>query len=370
MGAESGLESPRLSEAEAPPPAPATPPPEAAPALALVAAALRQDPHSFAFFQAVRLLERLRPECPPVGGWADPGAEAVRFGVPPSLAFPPSEIQALELREDGPAAMKVNFFGATGPQGVLPHEYTLLVADRLRARDRALADFLDMFHHRLLSFFYRAWQKYRFAAAREDGREDVLGEHVLDLIGLGPHGSRTSLPFPADALISRAGLLVPQPRGAAALQQLIEDFFGVAVEVKQFVGGWYPLGLGDRCRVSDDEEEPANQLGRGAVAGDEIWDQQSKVRLRLGPLDRATYDSFLPGGEAHQPLASLLRFFSHDQYEFEVQLVLSAEDVPGVRLGGEDDTAARLGWSTWIRSQARKLEADETILTLQTGAVP
>ena len=313
---------------------PAADRPAPASALAAVEAALRADPHSFSFFQAVRLLERLRPERATLGGYGDPGAEVVRFGVLPSLAFPASEIQALDIDRDGPAAMKVNFMGATGPQGVLPHEYTLLVADRLRSRDTALADFLDMFHHRLISLFYRAWRKYRFAAASEAGRDELLAEHVLDLIGVGPRGARTRFPFPVEALITRAGLLLPQARGAAALQQLLEDYFGVSVEVEQFVGGWFPLESADRCAVSDEEEQPANQLGLGAVAGEEVWDQQAKVRIRLGPLDRTRYDTFLPGGSAHQPLAALLRFFSHDQYEFEVQLVLAAADVPGVRLGG------------------------------------
>jgi len=387
MAAESGLESPGLSEPGTPPDegnlaAPAEPAagaaspaesvevPAAATAagLAEVEAALKADPHSFAFFQAVRLLERLRPSRAPVGGYGDPGGEAVRFGVLPTLAFPASEIQALEMDLDGPATMKVNFMGATGPQGVLPHEYTLLVADRLRARDAALADFLDMFHHRLISLFYRAWRKYRFAAAREDGQEELLAEHVLDLIGVGPRGSRTPFPFPVEALITRAGLLLPQPRGAAALRQLLEDYFGVNVEVEQFVGGWFPLEGEDRCVVSDEEEQPANQLGRGAVAGAEVWDQQARVRIRLGPLDRARYDTFLPGGSAHQPLAALLRFYSHDQYEFEVQLVLAAADVPGVRLGAGGRDTPRLGWSTWIRSRPREQAADETIFTLKCGA--
>jgi type VI secretion system protein ImpH len=105
------------------------------------------------------------------------------------------------------------------------------------------------------------------------------------------------------------------------------------------------------------------------VAGDDIWDQQAKVRVRLGPLERERYDAFLPGGSAHEPLAALLRFYSHDQYEFEVQLVLAAADVPGVRLDAGGVAAPRLGWSTWIRSQPRMREADETILTLQSGAV-
>ncbi len=45
--------------------------------------------------------------------------------------------------------------------GVLPHHYTELVIRRLQLRDTSLRDFLDVFHHRALSFFYRAWKKYR-----------------------------------------------------------------------------------------------------------------------------------------------------------------------------------------------------------------
>jgi type VI secretion system protein ImpH len=285
----------------------------------------------------------------------------VRIGVQPTLAFPASEIQALQLRPDQPALMHVNFMGASGPQGVLPHEYTLLVADRLRARDGALAAFLDIFHHRLISLFYQAWRKYRFAIAQEDAAQDRLAGHLLDLIGVGLPADRARLPFPPQALIYRAGLLGLQPRGAAALQQLLEDFFDVPIAVQQFVGGWYPLVPAEQCALG--EEEPTNRLGEGALAGDEIWDQQARVRVRIGPLARERYDAFLPGGDSHQALAALLRFFSHDQYEFELQLVLAADDVPGVVLGPTAD-APRLGWSTWIRSRPRYQDADETILNL------
>ncbi|HSB55029.1 MAG TPA: type VI secretion system baseplate subunit TssG, partial [Gemmatimonadales bacterium] len=107
---------------------------------------LLQDPTAFRFFQAIRLLERARPERGPVGGFADPAEEVARFGVPPSLAFPASEIQSLDDAEDDPARMQVNFFGLTGPLGVLPYHYTQLVAERLRSKDPVLRDFFDIFH--------------------------------------------------------------------------------------------------------------------------------------------------------------------------------------------------------------------------------
>jgi type VI secretion system protein ImpH len=108
-------------------------------------------------------------------------------------------------------------------------------------------------------------------------------------------------------------------------------------------------------------------LGYGAVAGDETWDQQSRVRVRLGPLSRERYDSFLPGGSSHDALAHLLRFFSHNQFDFEVRLVLRSDDVKGLQLG-QPDSVQRLGWSTWICSTERDRDADETILSLQIRA--
>jgi type VI secretion system protein ImpH len=339
---------------------------ETAAALRRVEAALKSDPQSFGFFQAVRLLERLQPERTRVGAFDEPAREVVRFGVNPALAFPPSEIHGLSFEGEQPV-MKVNFMGLTGPQGVLPHQYSTLVEERLRARDGALADFLDLFHHRILSLFYEAWRSYRFTIAREDGDVDRLAGHLSDLIGLGLESTRNSFPFPDEALIHRAGLLAGGPRGAVALEQLIEHFFGLQAEVEQFVGGWYPLEQHDRCVISDDDDS-SNVLGGGAVAGDEVWDQQARVRVRLGPLNRERYDSFLPGGSAHTELLALLRLFSHDRFDFQVQLVLRREQVTGLRLDGDGGTGQQLGWSTWICSAQRDRDAEETILFLQAGA--
>lgn len=335
---------------------------DAAVGLRRVARELLEHPAAFEFFQAVRLLERLHPEMDRVGLGSDPADEAVRFGASTAMPFPASEIETVELAEDGQPRMTVNFMGLTGPSGVMPYEYTLLVAERKRARDNAPAAFLDVFHHRVIALFYRAWRKYRFGVDREQGDEDRLAGRILDLVGMGLEPERAASVIPADTLAFYAGLLGLQPRGAAGLETLLEDVFEVPVHVEQFAGGWYPLPARDWCAVGD-EPGPSNQLGAGAVVGDEVWDPQGRVRVCVGPIDRERFDEFLPGGPAHERLRALTRFYGHDQYEFEVQLVLDADDVPGLRLGVEDaDT--RLGWSTWIRTKARSRDADETMLRL------
>jgi type VI secretion system protein ImpH len=98
--------------------------------------------------------------------------------------------------------------------------------------------------------------------------------------------------------------------------------------------------------------------------GDEVWNEQARVRIRLGPLSLAQYMDFLPDGTAYQPLRSLARFFAREEMGFEVQLVLKREDVPGCELGREDETAARLGWISWAKSRPMGRDPEETILQL------
>jgi len=130
---------------------------------------LLDAPQAFDFFQAVSLLEQLRPERAPVGEFGDPGDEVVRFATPASVGFPASEIAALEDGAEGePARMTVNFLGLTGPQGMLPLDYSLYAANRVRAGDRAMKDFLGIFDHRIISLFYRGWTKSH-AAVRFQG---------------------------------------------------------------------------------------------------------------------------------------------------------------------------------------------------------
>ena len=328
-----------------------------------LAADLAAAPAGYAFFQAVRLLERLHPDRAPVGQFGQPEAEVAHFSAHPSIAFPASEIESLEFEEGAPARFSVNFMGLIGPIGVLPYHYTQLVMERLRARDRAMLAFLDIFQHRMISLFYRAWAKHDFLGGYQSEVDDPVTTHLRDLLGLGLAATRPRPPLRTDALLFYASALAPQQRSAVALEQLLEDFFQVPAAVVQFVGGWYRLGPGVQCALGS-EDSAASQLGLGSVVGDEMWDQQAKVRIRLGPLARADYDRFLPSGDAYAVLRKLLSFYSHDQLDFEVQLVLAPEHVTPCRIGADGAQPPALGWGTWLRTGAFDREADETILTL------
>jgi type VI secretion system protein ImpH len=320
---------------------------------------LYAEPWSFDFFQALHLLERLQPELAPVGEYADPRKEAVRLTSTPSVAFPASEIQALNPATT-PPRMAVNFLGLTGPQGMLPLAYSLYVAERVRAGDHALKEFLGIFDHRVLSLFYRAWEKTHVGVAHGEKR-DWLTKHLLDLVGLGNQALRQRLPLKDEALLFYAGLLSLPTRPAGALEQLLADFFDVPVHIEQFVGAWYPLERTTQSELGEDDGA-SSQLGFGAVAGDEIWDQQSRARVRIGPLTRKQYDDFLPGGSAHAPLRALTRLYTNDLIDFEIQLVLAEDEVPMLEIA--DDTPLPLSWCTWLATKPLGRDASDTVFTI------
>lgn len=325
---------------------------------------LRDDACSFEFFQAVRLLEHLAGDRQPVGLFSDPDREVVRFRVNSSLAFPPSQIRSIQWPRGRSPRMSVNFMGLTGPMGVLPYCFSELVIERSRAKDTSLQEFLDIFNHRAISFFYRAWEKYRFPVAYERGQGDQFSHHLLDLIGLGTEGLQDRQQVLDDSLVYYCGLLAAQPKSAAALQQILSDYFEVPVEIDQFAGAWCRLDPDSQCDLDGAAASASSQLGVGAVVGDEIWDQQSRVRIKLGPLGLSQYQDFLPEGTAFEPLRALVRFFSNDEFEFEVQLILKREEVPPCELGAGGDAAPRLGWVTWIKSKPQDSDPGETVLKL------
>ncbi len=325
--------------------------------------ALDREPWHFEFFQAVRLLQLMSPQRRVVGRFSNPRDEAVRFGAHVSVGFPASEIQALARPAAGPVQLTVNVMGLTGPLGVLPLAYSSLVIDRVRVKDGAMRDFFDLFNHRMISLFCQAWEKYRFAIAYERGERDRFSYQVRALIGLGTPGLENRQHVSDDSLLYFSGLLGLHARSATALRQLLIDYFGVPVEVDQFVGAWYPVDPDLQCSLGL-EKSDSERLNLGALVGDEIWDQQSRARVRMGPLTLDQYLDFLPGGEAHRRVRALTAFFAKGEFDVEVQLVLKRAEVPPCELKYGGGVVPQLGWTSWVKSAPFTRDPGETVLEL------
>jgi type VI secretion system protein ImpH len=326
--------------------------------------ALYEKPYSFDFYQAVRVLHWLNDHAP-----AEARArEGVRFAARLALETPASEIYDLQPGAPAQAGqpakaprMTVNFFGLTGPAGALPVHYTeILLERRFRYRDRTLQEFLDIFNHRLTALFYQSWAKYHvFVDWERQTREGFL-HFLLDLIGLGTEGLRDrlaqkNLGISDQALAYYGGILGQRPHSAAGLAAIVSDYFGVPAEVEQFLGRWMQIAQSDCTQLGVTE----CGLGTGAMLGGAVWDQQSKFRIRLGPLTHREFRRFLPNAQGFIALARFGNFYAGPSLDFDVRLVIKREEVPFCVLGGRGDFAAHLGWSTWLRGTPRGPDPDD-----------
>ncbi len=165
---------------------------------------------------------------------------------------------------------------------------------------------------------------------------------------MGTAGLQGRLAVQDRALLRYAGLLGQMPTCAASLEAILRDYFGVDAEVEQFVGAWYPLKEDDQSDLA--LEGMNNQLGEGAIAGDAVWDPQARFRVRLGPLNLVRFLAFMPEGQAVRELQDLIRFYVGSVLQFDLQLVLKADEVPWCRLGDESAAGPRLGWSGWLKT--------------------
>ena len=328
-------------------------------------AMLENEPYCVRFFQAVRLLERLYPERNPVGLFVSPSSEVVQFSSVPTLTFPASEIQDLQPGKDGPPRLFVNFMGLSAAVGVLPHAYTEFLLERARAKDRGPGDFFDIFNHRIISLFYRAWQKYRFYIAyeRTGSGDDVISARLLDLVGLGTAGLTHRLDIEDEACLYYAGLLSARRPTAQGLKQLLQDYFEVPVSVEQFTGTWRRLPEQNRTFLRDSGAF-CERLGMGTIVGDEAFDQHGAVTIRLGPLSFERYQEFLPGARANVELRAWLRLYTNREFDFVIRLVLERNEVPSMELGVDGVGASRLGLVSWIRNRPLNRDPDEATYRL------
>ncbi len=306
---------------------------------------LEEEASSFSFFKAVDLLESLHPNKKPLGQTLVPSEEVVRFSVKPGFAFPPSDIAALEPGNDTNAAeMAVTFMGLIGPNGVLPHWYHELAAERNHQKDFSLTAFLDIFHHRLISLFYLAWKKHRFPESYASGAKDRLSRYLLSLSGLGTSGLEGRIGLPEESLAFYSGLTSRRVPSAAAIETTVAYLSGTAVAVEQFIEQMIPLSSEDQTRVGS-----ANaRLRIDTVCGSFVRDCQAKFRLKLGPMSYKEFTRFLPSGDMLGPIFSLVKYMVGMEYEFETCVYLKRDDLHPCELGGK--SMPRLGWTTLIKS--------------------
>jgi type VI secretion system protein ImpH len=322
---------------------------------------LEAEAYAFDFFQVVRILEKVYPDAESVGSGIYPQKEAVRFSSHASLSFPPSDVRNVSVGspEGEAAAVEVTFMGLAGVQGPLPRTIAELITLRVRAKDTALRDFLDIFNHRLLSFAYRTRLESRPGLLDVPPIDTPTAKIALSLAGVGSPAFRDLPGIQLGALIPFTSLLVGQRRTVVGLERLLRSYFDLPFQVRQFRGRWEYLAESEHTRLGAVGRN--NCLGTDAVLGSRFWDQSAATEVVIGPLSLEDFRRCLPGQDRFEPLKHLLFVYLGPEVATKIRLVLDREDVPATRLTADGEgTRSQLGWTTWL-PMAGERESDLSI---------
>jgi type VI secretion system protein ImpH len=351
---------------------------------------LEEEAYAFDFYQAVRRLDCAFPDKPQTGQSSRAIDDPMRFGQEASMAFAPATMQSVECQEGRPPRLIQRFFGLLGPQGALPLHLTEYVRERLRNHeDWTLLRFLDVFHHRMTAFFYRAWARVRPNVSFDQSRSDRFSDYVGSLFGLGMRSLTNRDDMPDLPKRHFAGLLSCQTRHADGLLAILSGYFRMPVQIQEFVGQWIELPANCRCLVG----LSSATLGVNTTVGSHVWDCQQKFRIIFGPLTLEDFYRMLPG-EAHEfkleeenavigdgvegrqaqlararkqalpstaslkRLIAAVRGYIGDQLDWDLQLILRKEDAPPLGLG----VGGHLGWSSWVIQNQMERDPDDLVL--------
>jgi type VI secretion system protein ImpH len=319
---------------------------------------LERSPHAFDFHLVLRRLECMFRDRPRLGESVRPTDEPIRLGQEPSMAFAPCVLTSFRPpQESVPGRLTVSFFGLFGPCGPLPLHLTEYARDRLRnSQDPTFVTFADLFHHRMLLLFYRAWATTQPTVGQDRPGSNRFATYVGALFGLALREALGRDRIPDSAKLYYAPRLACPTRNAEGLRALVADYFGLPVLIEQFVGEWVALPYASRFRLNRSRDTSA--LGRTTVLGARIWLRNHKFRVVLGPLSRGQFQRMLPGSESVDRLAELVRAYVGDELAWDLRLILSADVSDQLELG----RGGRLGWNARLGRSHPKEHPEDLIV--------
>jgi len=325
----------------------------------------------FDFFQLIYLLERWQrraasepapygDEQPPRVGHEGPlWAEVLRLRPDRGLAFSPADVRwagPLPAKEDEAGEMRrfdrdgeiyqviVNFMGLYGFSTPTPIYFTELI-NSPEFDAGPLTELLDIFNHRLISFYYRSWQKYRYPYCYESGARDELSTHILSFIGLRERSVQELTYLPIPRLIRYVGLMAQRTRPLVSLRLVLADYFQLdSVRIKPWILRWIEVAAEQRNAIG----LANSSLGENLTIGSQAPDRSGKFRVRIGPISFAEYRRFLPDSEKFRQLSALVHFWVGDRFDFDFEFIIRKEDIPQARMAGSG--GAQLGWTGWVTS--------------------
>jgi type VI secretion system protein ImpH len=323
---------------------------------------------AFDFFE---LLRRLEQRSGLFGHSGRPDREPARLGQHVRLAFSARDlVQFREASDKAPARVTVANLGLLGPEGPMPLHLTRWVLDRLSQRwfagadaqqtsDTTFVDFVNILQHRMIALYYRAWADAHPAVQVERAVGGRVRAMLEAMAGIGLPGTQN--PDLDTVKLRQAASLASQVDGPERLTLFLAEAFRVPVQIKEFIAAWITIPTGLQTRLA----KAYAGLGRGATIGPRVFNRQSRIELRLGPLGFDEFKAFLPGGSRLKLFKQAVRDMVGETLDVDLRIVLAREAVPPPRIG-----AVQLSRTAWLARPAERGDADDLRLRTIVGWRP
>lgn len=326
------------------------------------------------FEALMRRLEALEPATRVLGSRALPADEPLRFRQKVDASFSYADVVGVQI-ESVPESdarpsrdifsITTSFLGMLGVGSPLPSG--MLGALREAADDEATAPFFEVFHHRLMSLFYRALLE------GDLGRWTTGDAHgwvarLANLAGVRIDAITISV-FGSQELMAMVPFLAPMHRRSnwalqGVLRTVLSDLIstGGDIDIDPLLESWADLDLEDQCRLGRDNR----RLGRAPDSGLMVLGTRMRVRnahvgVRIGPM---TYESYArlqhPDGLEQQRLRMALKLMGHDGVRYRITVCLAPGQVPEIALG----RSGRLGRDAWLAGRSGRLT--DVVLALES----
>ena len=294
------------------------------------------------FLDTLRRLERSRPEQPRIGDSGTRQQEIVVLGQEPHVDFSSTNLTSVSATHDGKPLIRSRFLGLLGPQGALPLHTTYEATHWLEMRDASFMHFADVFNHRFLQLFYRAWANSRPAVQADRPADNQFKVYLGSAIGLATPATQNRDTVPDMSKLALAGVMAPSVKSASRLEHVLAWMFRLETRVDQFVGVWLALDRQEQASLA----KGRCGLGTDSLIGRSAYSLRDKFTIRLLAGDLAEFESFLPGGKSFRQLADAVNFYVGSAFIYDVLIGLPEKKTRPVQLGG----FGRLGWTSWMSS--------------------
>ena len=307
------------------------------------------------FFQAVRKIENALETERTLGTTSHPKFDLLRFKQNAELKFHTGAISKSELNvSQKKLEMFVNFFGLLGTNSPMPYFFTEHIIDMAREGNTSLIDFLDIFQHRMLSFFYRAWAVNQQCVSYENNKEDHFKEYIYSIISENYQHNRNESSLPEDSKIYYSGHLIHAEKKSESVRAILNSYFDVPVTINEFEPFWLDIPDESNFRLGGSSENGC--LGRSTFAGEKTYNCTMKYKIIIGPMKYKKYKSMLPGTLGYRNLIDWLDHCTPHELTWEVQFTLESNEVPYF------DSKAALGYSSWLLSSKSEVDQNDFII--------